>query len=696
MKSILAAGCIAFFGLGLLASADIPLKLERFDGPDSAVIKTPDGVIEVHGAASLRVTPNTPASKSDSVLELEYFCVGSAKSINAIPGPPFDPATARLLPGFEHSETWSSYTTRLNTQGHPLKAGWKELRLEVPLSGVLQIRNARLRPARAGEFDAKPVATGIHSASTAALEAYLSRKFGNEISSVTVGASDITITGTIAGDRRNLFLGDIPMETLVGKKKPFESLIPLKPDANGGYSITVPRTSPRAGLPYDRLTSRWQLVRKTSTGYSAASPCRYADEVFCRSPKLPPAIPKSKKGLGGWAPSRLPGTADDLTDLGIAAITVNIFSLTQFVALTPEPDTTPFAWQGHTYYAREKALAKYDRTFLQAEQHGAMVSAILLVDNPLKIISPETKLLGHPDVVAAGKYAMPNVTSPDGIAYYGAILNLLAERWSRDDGIHGRVHHWIVHNEVDFGWIWTNAGKQSDIAFMDLYQRSMRLIQLIARQYDPNARAFISLTHHWAQPGNEHGYGSKRMLDLLTRFCKAEGDFPWGLAFHPYPQSLFNPRTWEDDLPTFDFNSPKITPRNLEVLDAYMKLPALRYRGEVRPVHLAENGFNSKDYSAKSLEDQAAGMAMAWKKIAPLSSIESWQYHNWIDGRWEGGLRIGLRKFPDDPEDPFGKKPIWHLYQALGTPQEDAAAAPYLKTIGIGSWEEIIHRSPIQ
>lgn len=426
------------------------------------------------------------------------------------------------------------------------------------------------------------------------------------------------------------------------------------------------------------------------------SHARYADEVTCRSPELPPAVLKSKKGLGGWNVNRLSDQSDELNALGIAAVTVNIFSLHQFVALTPEPDTTPFTWQGQTYYARDEALAKYDRTFREAEKHGVMVSAILLINGSATATNAETRLLAHPDAVKAGKFAMPNVTSTEGIAYYGAILNLITERWSRNNGVHGRVHHWIVHNEVDFGWVWTNAGKKTDLEYMDLYQRSMRLIHLIARQYDPNARAFITLTHHWAHTGNQYGYGSKRLLELLLRFCRAEGDFAWALAYHPYPQSLFNPRTWEDEQATFDFNSAKITPRNLEVLDAYMKLPALRYRGQVRAVHLSENGFNSKDYSPKALEDQAAGMALAWKKMDRLSSIESWQYHNWIDGRWEGGLKIGLRKFSDDPDDPLGRKPIWYLYQALGTPQEDAVAAPYLKTIGISTWDEVVYRGAIR
>jgi len=82
-------------------------------------------------------------------------------------------------------------------------------------------------------------------------------------------------------------------------------------------------------------------------------------------------------------------------------------------------------------------------------------------------------------------------------------------------------------------------------------------------------------------------------------------------------------------------------------------------------------------------------MALAGKKMSQLPSIQVWHYHNWIDNRHEGGLWIGLRKFPDDETDPLGVKPIWPLYQALGTPSEEAIIAPYLKTIGLDSWADV-------
>lgn len=683
--------------LGLLSAlslqADTPLKLESFNGPGPAFREALPGTVEIHGAMPVRATPRSAPAADDLVLEMEYFCAGGVSDFAVLPGPPFEAKTARHLPAIGHSETWSRYAARIAPAGKPLPSGWQQLRLDLPLpkDRVLQIRHARLRPETPGEFDqaaARPQA----SAGKEALERYLAAKFPASIERVSVQEETIEITGHSGEKSGELFLADIPMDLVLDSPQSWDELIPVKAGTDGRFTLSLPRQRQRGGLGYDRLGSRWQLVRKSPEGIAPLSHAHYAGSVTARYPGLPPAAPKNKKGLGGWHLGPLPG---ELDALGIGAITVNVM-IHSLVSLSPAEDTVPFQWQGRTYHARTKALESFDATFREAAKHGVMVSAILLVANPAKDSSPVVKILGHPGATREGTFAMPNVTSEEGISLYGAILDLMAARWSRPDGKYGRVHHWIMHNEVDAGWVWTNAGAKPDIVFMDLYQRSMRLMDLIARQYDPNSHAFITLTHHWANKGHAQWYGSKRMIDLLAANTAAEGDFPWALAYHPYPQDLFNPRAWEDGQASFSFDSDKITPKNLEVLDAYMKQPQLLYQGKVRPVHLSENGFNSKDYSEKELADQAAGMAMAWKKMEKLSSIESWQYHNWIDNRHEGGLKIGLRKFPDEPGDPLGKKPIWHLYKAFGTAEEDAAAKPYLKVIGIRDWSEVIHIGPIR
>src|SRR5205085_12251815 len=109
----------------------------------------------------------------------------------------------------------------------------------------------------------------------------------------------------------------------------------------------------------------------------------------------------------------------------------------------------------------------------------------------------------------SGIFVMPAVTSEAGLSAYAAALDFLARRYSLADGAHGRIHHWILHNEVNAGWVWTNAGEKSVLLYMDLYQRSMRTAYLIARQYNPWARVFISLEHHWNVTTDSHLYSGR-------------------------------------------------------------------------------------------------------------------------------------------------------------------------------------------
>lgn len=520
---------------------------------------------------------------------------------------------------------------------------------------------------------------------TSFLEGYLAKEYPAKILQVRLEKSEIAIRGETVADKGSVFLIETPMDVLEEvAKESLEEVIPVPADAAGEFVIRVPRHRSRGGKDYDRVFSRWTLIRKEGDEATPLSAAHWVDEVEAPEQSPPVEAIRHKKGLGGWRDGVLP---EELHDLGISAVTINIV-LDRLLSLREEADSEPMTWQGRQYFVRMGPVRALDAQLRKAREQKVVVSGILLVGNPAKKPNDINRILGHPDATEEGGGALPNVTNEEGIALYGAVLKLLTERYCRADGRYGRIHHWIMHNEVDAARQWTNAGDKSAIAYVELYQRSMRMMDLMARQMDPASRVFISLTHEWTSPGPDGWYGSRRMVDLLARYGQVEGDFPWGVAFHPYPQSLREPRTWKDDQATPSFDTRKITPKNIEILDTYMKQDALLYRGEVRHVHLSENGFNSRDYSAAELEAQAAGMAYAWKKIRSLSAIQVWHYHNWIDNRGEGGLRIGLRRFPDDAEYPLGKKPIWDVYQAAGTDREDAVFQPYLKTIGIERWEE--------
>ncbi|MFC7335660.1 DUF5722 domain-containing protein [Haloferula chungangensis] len=656
-------------------------------------------IISEGGPISLRFVPSSSFQPKASVLEFEVFSLGGCENITATKILHSGSSKDHALPAIDHSEAWTRYSAPLEKDpSNP--APWKSLTLHLPLAkgATLNIRNARVRPPNANDF------ASTHHPTVAKRNELIRHYLGSSpearIDEVALSESEVSITFTAGSDVENLFLAELPIHRSIDEPTRFEFMQALTVEPGSSATLSFPRIRERLGRDYDRLTSRWQLVKVDDGERLAHSHARYPDRFPSAHPELPAAKPRTKKGLGGWAAHRQP--QGDLEKLDIAAVTVNVI-VDSLISTVPGKNTSPIQWQGRSFHANQNALANFDRTFLEAAKNDAVVSVVLLisnanksrVSNPDRKPSPSAELIGHPDADPSGVYAMPAMDSEEGVAAYGAALHLLATRYSRPDGKYGRIHHYIVHNEVDAGWTWTNCGVKPLAYFFDLYHRSMRLVDLITRSQDPHARPFITLTHHWADPGNPKFYGSKFMLLELAKWTKVEGDFPWALAHHPYPASLRKPRTWEDKV-SFDFDSDRITPKNIEVLDAWMKRPdMLDGQGRTRPIHLSENGFNSPDYTAKSLTDQAAGMAYAWKKIAALDSIEVWHYHNWIDNRHEGGLRIGLRKFPDEANDPLGEKPIFKLYRELGTEGEDAACAPYLPVVGLPDWSKVIHTGPI-
>ena len=111
--------------------------------------------------------------------------------------------------------------------------------------------------------------------------------------------------------------------------------------------------------------------------------------------------------------------------------------------------------------------------------------------------------------------------------------------------------------------------------------------------------SIISLEHHWTAKGmmpiRSAPVPAADALDEINRLSKAGGDFDWHIAFHPYPENLFDPRTWRDKTALPNPDTPKITFKNLEQLTAYLRRPEMLCHGKPRRVILSEQGFHTPD-----------------------------------------------------------------------------------------------------
>ena len=692
------------------------LKLTTQNIHDATLRVLANGDYEIHTTGSdpyVFTEALTPVlDKRQHVVAFEYFSATGTDSFQVFVLPPLSEAHSVMGSGLSVSEGWSAHSVNikpvLDRPDMP-KEGVRQLRLDFGTQAgkTIQIRGLQLRSLTGQEIRLearRETLREVEKQQETRLRDYLHREYPCSVTRVTASRQQIRVEGDVKKERGQIYLAETPLYANVTEQQQFPFETPVHADTSGHFAVTVDRQggqsgsangkpngkqeNTQSGEQTDRLLSRWAIIRKTGKGVELLSHARYVDAVEPDA-NLPDVPIRNKKGLGGFT-TGFP--VSDLDELGISAVTVNVV-LNGFMNTAPGTGRTPFTYQGHTWYTDDRRIAEMDRTLREASKRNIVVSAIILLGQPGNAPKGDySRLAAHPDTDPAGIFAMPDVTTAQGVNAYAAALDFLARRYSRPDARYGRIHHWILHNEVNAGWVWTNAGDKTAILYMDLYHKSMRVAYLIARQYNPHARVFISLEHHWMAVPNARIYSGRFLLETLADYSHAEGDFDWSVAYHPYPQNLFEPRVWEDNEVNFTFDTPKITFKNLEVLDSWLKQPRMLYLGKhVRKAHLTEQGLNSRDYSEAALRNQAAGMAYAWNKYKDLDSIEVFHYHNWVDNRGEGGLRIGLRRFPDDKDEPLGKKPIWFVYRALGTPNEAAATAFALPLIGIKDWPEIRH-----
>lgn len=620
------------------------------------------------------------------VLTFDYQCTPETTGdIQIFFGPNYSEARSLRCGNLANTSEWTTFSKEMK---NPISNfGWGAANSIMRLdwgnrSGVtIKLKNLRFREMNDEEkanYDITGNKEVMKQVKAANLQNYLyNNAYASTINHVGVSADKVTISGKCVGSEEFALVEAMPNIDITECKK-FAHRTSI---SNGEFTVTLDRYAKYDGFTYDRLLSKWAIVGNAGEKDTLLSYARYADEVQAISSPAK-LVPANKKGVGAGLGSTY---MQDLVDLDAKNITCN-WVITNFIAQHPIfGNNTPYEYGGKQYYINGGEIATWDNYLTFYEQHGIAVSAIILI--PLGAADGSmTPLFVHPDN-NGGYYSMPNMTTMESTNVYAAILNYLASRYNGSG--HGRIEHWIMHNEVDMGSTWTNMGNQPELVYMDEYIKSMRLCYNIVRQYDQNASILGSYTHSWTYGAN--GYSTRNMLRQTVRYSEVEGDFWWGVAHHPYPQNLTKPDFWKNDMQsTYNQNTSYVTFKNLEVISDWILADENKYQGSVkRNLFLSENGTNSPSYSENDLAHQAAGGCWAWKKANALDGIDAFMWHNWMDNRVEDGLRIGLHFFPDDADNPGGKKPVWYIWQAAGTEKENEVMDPYKSILEIEDWRDI-------
>lgn len=635
-------------------------------------------ISESDGAWTIETTGNDPYVVFDldgpvntemRVLDFEYFATKPIRNFSLYYGPPMTATGLVDLPNIPQAEGWHRYTTDLQSaMGRSLPLQTRQVRLDFGMQAGcrIQLRDLSLREFNDRERQAAEQASELklrRQKSADRISSYLASDYTDRLTSVRVTANQIIVDATFDrvqndGGRQ---LVEFPASISIGDETDPASVQPVQTSGDGCH-VEIPRYVDGR----DRLHSAFAIADAGNTN-QLLSARTYATEfsVADAANMAEPPKPDNQKGLGGL----FPGPEADLSELGISAVTINLL-LNPYVTDDDGPNRERIPVDGPPVYFNADAFQQTDRIVSLARKHDLVVSAIVLIHNPSR--ASQRSPLVHPDA-DGGVYAMPDLASSRGTAVYAFVLDRIAQRYRDPTSERGGIANWIAHNEVDFHSVWTNMGEQPRSVATETYYRSLRMIHNAARMYQPHARVFASLTHHWvvADDGLGRQLSPREVIETLHRYSQLEGDFSWGVAYHPYPESLFASVDWNDPSPTDDFDTPLITIQNLPVLGRFLEQESIRdARGAVRPVLLSEQGFHTPDDSSTSQANQAASLLFAMDQVRKLEMVESFHYHRWIDHPDEGGLNLGLRT-GSTRENPFGtKKQAWNVYRDIGTPNE--------------------------
>ncbi len=391
----------------------------------------------------------------------------------------------------------------------------------------------------------------------------------------------------------------------------------------------------------------------------------------------------TKKGLQIVDPA-------DAAELGAKHSAINVNEGDFLMPAPEEGNTIEFRHDGRTFYFRKSHVERMDKDFKALTDIGCVITFILLNSPHWRCdIDPDfwKNILMHPDYTGPGSesnaadgssegtglISMFNLVTEEGLAHYRAFIAFLSDRYTREDTAYGRVVGMIVGNEVDAGYIWCNAGEMTPEAYTRAYTNALRVTWQTAATVYEHTRVYISLDHFWNSSMDEKQpnryYHVRDMLVTLNDIACEEGQIPWHIAYHPYPEDLRFPDFWNDKLATDDDDAPIVTFKNLEVLARFTYREEFLYRGKRRRIILSEQGFNSH-WTPESEILQAAAYGHAYRKVMEIPEIDSFILHAHHDNAGEFGLNLGLWRRKKEGHGMDAPKPIYAVFKAIDQKDE--------------------------
>ena len=460
---------------------------------------------------------------------------------------------------------------------------------------------------------------------------------------------------------------------------------------------------PRRVEDYDLLICRFTV---TVDGHPLEG-ARYVTDLSADASAGHKDLPVKGKPVGTWVTC----SDEDMDFYGFGGMMTEINS-TWIQTVSPAPEDIPHRWNGKTYYFVRSIMETYDRLMEPCIKRGVPCLVRLINRFSYRLRGSDGALravIGHPAYEDTGfveQMSAFNLRTEEGLDMYCACVDFLCARYADPASPLFCAVIMDVGNEINAQAMWHNAGPMTCKAFMEEYTQQLRLAHLIGLTHNAAHRVNVSLDHYFAVPylpaDPLRCYSGRECLAYLAAIGRRDGDFPWGVSYHPYPENLLHPDFYNDQtaLPTLD--TPRITMKNAELWQYLAVHPALTYRGKARRVLFDEQGFHTDEADPESENKGAYAFMLLWEKMKRCPAIEQFLINRYTDMPLgdEGGLHLGLRYeegYADDEHliiHPGPYKKISYAIRDLGTEAEARWLAEAREYVGPALFDSLLTLPP--
>ncbi len=279
-----------------------------------------------------------------------------------------------------------------------------------------------------------------------------------------------------------------------------------------------------------------------------------------------------------------------------------------------------------------------------------------------------------------------NVSDAEAKNALTAIVDFLTERYSYQDTF---VQNWWINNEVNVlnDKIYTMDKLDSNVV-VELAVKSYDLLYNSLEKNNPNALAYVSVTHDWNNTNEGKGLSTR---EFIHAFAEAEKDKDWNLDLHAYPPQMHE-QVWTKESSAYlrhDEDTVSVCAVNLEVLLNYIK----DNFGTNHRIIMSEQGFDS----SYGMDEQAAMMAYTYYAAARNEMVDEVIFTTYNDTNSAGHDFYDMGIVDIDGN----KKPSYNVFKYMNTSEASAYTNFYLQKLSeytgrtISSWsDDILYQVP--